>query len=161
MTSHTRHGVSNHRRMDCLSNRSFHANTKRKCLSSTPLFLCDLSRVRDGVLKWKHFPRNWPFVWGIHRSPVNSPHKGQWRGALIFSLIFSLMCAWINGWVNNREADDLRRHRRHYYVTVMWNLLTKGWPSPAYFHYKTQPCGKHFHVYRVSTCWYADMLIYA
>ena len=21
---------------------------------------------------------------GIHRSPVNSPHKGQWRGALIF-----------------------------------------------------------------------------
>ena len=27
----------------------------------------------------------------------NSPHKGQWRGALIFSLI----CARINGWVNN------------------------------------------------------------
>ena len=39
-----------------------------------------------------------------HRSPVNSPHKGQWRGALMFSLI----CAWINGWVNNREAGDLR-----------------------------------------------------
>ena len=28
--------------------------------------------------------------------PVNSPHKGQWRGALIFSLI------WIKRWVNNR-----------------------------------------------------------
>ena len=42
----------------------------------------------DDVIKWKHFPRNWPFV----RSPVNSPHKGQWRGALMFSLI----CAWIN-----------------------------------------------------------------
>ena len=41
---------------------------------------------------------------GIHRSPVNSPHKGQWRGALIFSLI----CVWTNGWVNNREAGDLR-----------------------------------------------------
>ena len=37
---------------------------------------------------------------GIHRSPVNSPHDGQWRGALSFSLI----CAWINGWVNNGEA---------------------------------------------------------
>ena len=29
----------------------------------------------DDVIKWKHFPLNWPFVWGIHRSPVNSPHK--------------------------------------------------------------------------------------
>ena len=49
------------------------------------------------------------------RSPVNSPHKGQWRGALMFSLI----CVWINGWVNNRETGDLRRYRAHYDVTVM------------------------------------------
>ena len=47
--------------------------------------------------------------------PVNSPHKGQWRGALMFSLI----CAWINDWVNNCEAVDLRRHRGHYDVNVM------------------------------------------
>ena len=33
------------------------------------------------------FPRYWPFAWGIHRSPGNSPHNGQWRGALMFSLI--------------------------------------------------------------------------
>ena len=52
---------------------------------------------------------------GIHRSPVNSPYKGQWRWALLFSLI----CAWINGWVNRREVGDLRRHRTHYDVTVM------------------------------------------
>ena len=54
-------------------------------------------------------------VRGIHMSPVNSPHKGQWRGAMMFSLT----CAWINDWVNNREAGDLRRHRAHYDVTVM------------------------------------------
>ena len=24
--------------------------------------------VHDDVIKWKHFPRNWPFVRGIHRS---------------------------------------------------------------------------------------------
>ena len=48
--------------------------------------------------------------------PVNSPHKGQWRGALMFSLI----CTWINAWVNNREAGDLRRHRAHYGVTMMF-----------------------------------------
>ena len=41
----------------------------------------------DDVIQWKHFPLYWPFVWGIHRPPVNSPHKGQWRGALVFSLI--------------------------------------------------------------------------
>ena len=69
----------------------------------------------DDVIKWKHFPRYWPFVRGIHRSPVNSPHKGQWRGALMFTLI----CARINGWVNNREAGDLRRYRGHYDVSVM------------------------------------------
>ena len=73
------------------------------------------SDTHQDVIKWKHFPRYWSFVRGIHRSPVNSPHKGQWRGALMFSLI----CAWINGWVNNREASDLRRHRAHYDVIVM------------------------------------------
>ena len=40
--------------------------------------------LHDDVIKWKHFPRNWPFVQGIHRSPVNSPRKGQWRRAWCF-----------------------------------------------------------------------------
>ena len=33
--------------------------------------------AHNDVIKWKHFPRNWPFVRGIHRPPVNSPRKGQ------------------------------------------------------------------------------------
>ena len=74
----------------------------------------------DDVIKWKLFPRYWPFVRGIHRSPVNSPHKGQWRGALVFSLI----SVWINGWDNKCEAGDLRRHHAHYDVTVMSSLYT-------------------------------------
>ena len=41
--------------------------------------------LHDDVIKWKHFPRNWPFVRGIHRSPLDFPKKGQWRGALIIS----------------------------------------------------------------------------
>ena len=68
--------------------------------------------LHDDVIKWKHFPRYWPFVRGIHRSPVNSLHQGQWRGALMFSLI----CAWIY----NREAGDLRRRRVHCDATVMY-----------------------------------------
>ena len=73
------------------------------------------TRQHDDVIKWKHFLRYWPFMRGIHRSPVNSPHKVKWRGALVSSLI----CVWINGWVNNREAGDLRRHCGHYDVIVM------------------------------------------
>ena len=49
--------------------------------------ICQNTEPHDDVIEWKHFPRYWPFVRGIHRSPVNSPHKGQWRGALMFSLI--------------------------------------------------------------------------
>ena len=75
--------------------------------------------LHDDVIKWKHFPRYWPFVRGIHRSPANSPHKGKLRAALMFSLI----CAWINVWVNNREAGDLRRYRAHYDVIVMEQKL--------------------------------------
>ena len=72
-------------------------------------------QVHDDVIKWKHFPRYWPFVRGIHRSLVNSPYKDQWRRAVMFSLI----CGWMNGWVNNREAGDSRPHRAHYNATVM------------------------------------------
>ena len=79
-----------------------------------PSIECNVA-MHDDVIKWKHFPRYWRFVQGIHRSPVKSPHKGQWRGALMFSLI----CVWINDWVNNRQTDDLRRQRSHYDVIVM------------------------------------------
>ena len=82
------------------------------------LIVCSLSCEfwHDDVIKWTYFPPYWPFVRGNQRWPVNSPHKGQWREALMFSLI----CAWTNGWVNNRDADDLRRHC---HVTVMVRYL--------------------------------------
>ena len=35
-------------------------------------------------------------------------------------LFFFLISAWKNGWVNNREASDLRRHRPHYDVILMY-----------------------------------------
>ena len=78
----------------------------------------------NDVIKWKHFPHYWAFVRGIHQSPVNSPHKGQWHGAFMFSLI----CAWTNGWVNNRYAGGLRRQCAQYDVNVMHSItLTWSW----------------------------------
>ena len=140
-TSGERHDVSNYGQIVCLFNRVFSISDHNFGFNAShhwptgvlgqhvdmifgypPLCsgntlwrrpLCNM--FHDDVIKWKHFPRNWPFVRGIHRSPVNSPHKGQWRGALMFSLI----CARINGWVNNGEAGDLRRYRAHYGVIIM------------------------------------------
>ena len=75
---------------------------------------------------------------GNHRSPVNSPHKGQCPGASMFSLI----CAWINAWVNNREAGDLRRYCSHHDVTVMANMantsdmiVPTAFSVPGVFYY--------------------------
>ena len=61
-----------------------------------------------------------PLRGAIHRSPLNSPLKGQWRGALMLSLI----CAWIHGWANNGEAGDLRRYR------VLDNVTVVSTPHP-------------------------------
>ena len=71
--------------------------------------------LHDDVIKWELFPRYWPFVRGIHRSPVNFPNKGHWRGALMFSFI----CAWINGCVNNCGDGDLKRHLAHCDVIIV------------------------------------------
>ena len=54
-----------------------------------------------------------PFLRGIYRSQVNSPHKGQWRRALMFSLIRALnkrfsKQAW--GWWFEKPSRSLWRH---------------------------------------------------
>ena len=65
---------------------------ENQCWSIAGWWRCNSGHnvYHDDVIKWKHFPRYWPFVRGTHRSPVNSPIKGQWRGALMFTLI----CTW-------------------------------------------------------------------
>ena len=99
--------------------------------------------TKPSISWWRHqmetFSALLALCAGIHRSPVNSPHKGQWRGALIFSLI----CARINRWVNNGETGNLRRHRAHYDAIVMWcklfsvslglrvRILLAAWPTSA------------------------------
>ena len=101
--------------------------------------------THDDVIKWKHFPRYWPFVRRIHRSPVNSQHKGQWRGALMSSLV----CTWIKSWVNNPNAGDLRRHRAHCDVSVMHcSDIPHQWSS----HIAWDLCSNNFAA--DTTLWY-------
>ena len=89
------------------------------CKRATP---CGWFRPWTVSSWWRHQMETFSALLALRagNSPVsvNSPHKGQWRGALMFSLI----CARINDWVNNREAGDLRRHRGHCAVIVMLNI---------------------------------------
>ena len=102
--------------------------------------------MHDDIVTWKSVLHFWSYLQGMHWSQIDSswwrhqmetfsallaicagnspvpgefPHKGQWRGALMFTLI----CARINGWVNNIEAGDLRRYLPHYDVIVMLVII--------------------------------------
>ena len=63
-------------------------------------------------------------LWGEStQSLVNSPHKGQRRGAWIFSFI----CTWTNRWGSNRDAGDLRCCHAHYDITAMRHPIVHPW----------------------------------
>ena len=100
---HNEHdGVSKHRRLNCLHNRSF--RSKKTSKLRVPGALCEGNSSVTGALRWRlngrdyrlkspasplftqpfiqtqikdniKAPRHRAFVWGIHRGPVNSPHK--------------------------------------------------------------------------------------
>ena len=151
-----REGVSNHQRLDCLLSRLLRRSSKKTsklrvtglCEGNSPgTDQFDAQRTSNGEnvsIWWRH--RESASSWWRHQMetffallalcagnspvPVISPHKGQWRGALMFSFI----CVWINDWVNNREAGDLRRHPGHYDVNVMygWMWLTGSVWQPMF-----------------------------
>ena len=95
-----------------------------QCCWDTRSSIAQPYRQHYNVIKQKPFPCYWPFVKGIHRSTVDSPHKDHWHGALKFSLI----CASTNNWTNNWDASDLRSHRVCYDVTVI-----KAWERLAHY----------------------------
>ena len=95
-------------------------DTSKPLPASICVALCDWPE-HDDVIKWKHFPRYWPFVRGIHRSPGDFPAQRP---------VTRSFDVWINGWVNNHEAGDLRRYRAHYDVMVMGRWRSAVWCSP-------------------------------
>ena len=97
--------------------------------------------THDDVIKWKHFPRYWPFVRGIHRSPVNSPHKGQWRDIRCFffhlRLNKRLSKLWWDWWFET-PSRSLWRHYNALAISRHSNLL---WPNDTIWRhiYGTKP----------------------
>ena len=103
----------------------------------------------DDVIKWKSFPRYGPFVRGIHLSPMNSPNKGQRRGAWMFSLI----CTWTNGLVNHPDADDWRHHRAHYDITLM-EFPSKHSSRWNVYGHQSQACNYSIEIDELGSVWF-------
>ena len=76
---------------------------------------------------WRHqmetFPRYWPFVRGIPRSPFNSRHKCQWCGASMFSFI----CTWTKGLNKQSRSRWFETSSRS--LWLHWNVQT--WLCPV------------------------------
>ena len=89
--------------------------------------LCNRQIELEYLSWWRHqmetFSALLAICAGIHRSPVNSPHKGPVTRS--FDVFF--ISAQMKGWVNNGEAGDLRRNRAHYDVIVMLPHIIKHW----------------------------------
>ena len=121
---HECHGVSNNRRIYSLFNSLFTRTTQRECSHSRSLFKGTTGQFSSQTGSYVHATRTscTPFKcfqlawWRLQiesfsvllalceGNPLITggfPHKGQWRGALMFSLI----CAWTKGEANSRELS--------------------------------------------------------
>ena len=83
-------------------------------------------KILDDVIKWKHFPRYWPFVRGIHRSPAQRPVTQS------FDVFFDLRLnkrlskqAW--GWWSETPSRPLCRHCNvfSHIDKCKWNLFAQ------------------------------------
>ena len=73
---------------------------------------------RGDVMTWQRSPHWWPFVKGIHQSPVSSPYKGP----MMQNFEFSLLLVWTDYWANSQVAGDLTAIIRH---TLTFFILIK------------------------------------
>ena len=81
----------------------------------------------DDVIQWKHFPCYWPFVRGIHRSPVNSSDKRQWRGALMVSCPNKRLSNQSWGWWFETPSRPLWRHCNAQHSLQQINTINYLW----------------------------------
>ena len=83
----------------------------------------------DDVNKWKHFPRYWPFVRGIHRSPVKFPTQRPVTRS--FDVFFDLrLNKWLSkqswGWWFETRSCPLWRHCNGTYASERWVIISSG-----------------------------------
>ena len=84
-----------------------------------------MTKIHDDVIKWKHFPRYWPFVQGILQWPVNSPHKRPVTQS--FDVFFDLrlnkrLSKQSRGWWFEMPSHTLWRHCNVCWKYTLWHL---------------------------------------
>ena len=87
----------------------------------------DCSPEHDDVIKWNLFPLYWPFVRRIHRSSVNSPHKGP--------VVRTLMLFWCGSWLSVKQTIEWQviwDNKSQYDVIVFFSSYPKLKP-PSFF----------------------------
>ena len=70
--------------------------------------------------------------------------------ARVVELWCFLICAWTNGWENHWKTGDLRRHRAHYDVSVMFGNFPK---------YIAQHFLKYMHKYTCIVTWFFSLSV--
>ena len=131
-------GVSNHRRVDSLLNHLFGRRSKKTSPVNSPnkgpetrkLFPCDnvirilkyilLVHIICGLSWWHHQMETFSTLLALCAG--NSPVTGEFPAQRPATRSFDVRLN--NDWVNNRHAGDLRYHRAHYDVTVIWSWLS-------------------------------------
>ena len=108
------------------------------------------------AIEWKHFPRYWPFVRGIHRSPVNSSHTKDSDAEL---RCFLGSVPWTNIWANNGDAGDLRRHHTHYDVIVMVFCQSRSPITGMWHHYLPRYPTDEWHITNVFSSVYYSVVV--
>ena len=101
----------------------------------------------DDVIEWKHFPRYWPFVGGIHRSPGTGEFPAQmasyaenvsiwWRHHITGAIIRLSQCQWSNdedygsiGRKNQVKTDNITTAKHN--ITKAWGCFV-GYSVHAY-----------------------------
>ena len=96
----------------------------------------DTNLLHDDVIKWKHFPHYWPFVWGIH-CVGNSPFPGEFPSqrpvTRSFDVFFDLrLNKWLSkepwGWWFETPSCSLWRH------VMTWTNLMKDYCHQFLWH---------------------------
>ena len=95
----------------------------------------DLVALHDDVIKWKHFPRNWPFVRGIHRSrwiPRTSASDAE-----LWCFFDLLLNKWLSkqpwGWRFQMPSWSLWRQCNDISITKCQTIWYNTWNAPYSF----------------------------
>ena len=93
---------------------------------------CALNYLLHNFAWWNAMEALSPSLALCEKSSVTGEYPSQRPVTWCFDVFFDLRLN--KRWVNNRDAGDLRRHRAHYDVTIMWGRIAHTYVSQLGHH---------------------------